>query len=66
MKMFEYKIYDQQDGVNPDDEYGLNFLGKEGWELCAITKSHSEYGGLRFYFKRQTRVAGPTDSPDEE
>lgn len=50
--VWEYKIYDDKDGVNVDDETGLNFLGEEGWELTAISKSHSPYGGHRYYFKR--------------
>lgn len=52
MNKFEYKIYDQKDGVNPDDEVGLNYLGNKGWELVAIRKSDSKYGGYCFYFKR--------------
>jgi hypothetical protein len=47
---YEYRIYDQKDGINPDHEHELNWLGKQGWELVAIRKS--DHYGHRFYFKR--------------
>ncbi len=50
---WEYNIYDEKDGVNPDNENELNYLGDLGWELVAIRRSDSEYGGYRYYFKRQ-------------
>ena len=53
MKQFEYKVYDQANGINPDSEYELNELGSQGWELVAIRRSDSEYGGYKFYFKRE-------------
>lgn len=54
MKQFEYKVYDQKDGINPDSEYELNELGIQGWELVSIRRSDSEYGGYKFYFKRES------------
>jgi hypothetical protein len=52
-RRWEYKIYDTVDGVNPDCEQEMDGLGSHGWELVAIRKSDSPYGGWRYYFKRQ-------------
>lgn len=58
---WEYKIIDDAEGVNPDAEESLNFLGEEGWELCAILE-YPVYRGSpllhlgnwrKWYFKRQ-------------
>jgi hypothetical protein len=50
---YEYKTYDQKDGVNPDDEHELDYLSRKlSWELVAIRKGDSPYGGYKFYFKR--------------
>lgn len=59
MKKWEYKIIDNALGVNPDDTVGLNYLGEEGWELVAVRKSDCEYGGWKFYFKREVEVKPP-------
>jgi hypothetical protein len=53
MKKYEYQMYDQKDGINPDSVYELDELGWKGWELVAIRKSDSEFGGFCFYFKRE-------------
>ena len=53
MRKFEYQIYDQTDGVNPDSRYELDELGEQGWELVAIRPSDRSVGGYKFYFKRE-------------
>lgn len=50
MKKFEYKIINSMLDGNPDSEYELNEIGKEGWELCAILP---EINTTKFYFKRK-------------
>lgn len=51
---WEYKIIDSAQGINPDSEDGLNYMGSTGWELTAIRRSDNPFGGYRYYFKRQT------------
>jgi len=61
----EYRIYDEGDGINPDDVFELNELGAEGWQLVAIKEytrvmgekgTRSEWGHRchRWYFSRWT------------
>lgn len=51
---YEYKIIEDQYDGSCDNEYELNELGKEGWELCAIKVSHWT-GNSFFYFKREIK-----------
>ncbi len=53
-QIYEYKIIDDAVDGNPDDEFELNELGKEGWELCAINSSYR--GSRRWYFKRRINI----------
>lgn len=55
--MFEYKIIDTGIDGNPDSEFELNELGKDGWELVTI---QPEFNIKRFYFKREKEVNGNT------
>ena len=47
---WEYKIIETGDGGNPDDEYEMNELGRDGWELVTVKIEHT--GAERWYFKR--------------
>ena len=47
---FEYKIIDPEEDGNPDSEYELNELGKDGWQLVGIDTLHVPY--QRYYFVR--------------
>ncbi len=47
---WEYKIIDDQVDGNPDNEWELNNLGLDRWELVAIKSVAS--GSTRWYFKR--------------
>ena len=65
----EYKIIDSNTDGNPDSEYELNELGKDGWELCAIMP---QVNTVRFFFKRfvttiyfpEQTPSGSADCPD--
>lgn len=48
---WEYFIVDTSKDGNPDNEYELNELNKEGWEL--ITIKIEVNGSERWYFKRK-------------
>ena len=48
--LWEYKIIDTSKDGNPDSEYELTELGKEGWEL--VTIKIDSFGNERWYFKR--------------
>ena len=57
MDIFEYKIIEPNRDGSPDNEFELNGLGEEGWELVAIKKgfiNHNDtiYETDFFYFKR--------------
>jgi len=59
MKKFEYKIIDGSiNTVKKDDEFVLNELGKEGWELISFIEGKAKNSGLGakrlyYYFKRE-------------
>jgi hypothetical protein len=46
----EYKIIDTKTDGNPDDEYELNELAKEGWNLVCVKPIFD--GSERYYFRR--------------
>ena len=56
---WEYRIIDSMVDGNPDGQYELNELGKDGWELCGIL---TQINTTRFYFKRlATQIYESTD-----
>ena len=58
---WEYQIINSAIDGNPDNEFELNELGKEGWELCGIL---CQINNTKFYFKRL--VTQRYQAPDKE
>lgn len=44
--------YKQLEEYGPSDEYTLDRLGDEGWELVTVIRKHVDGGPFVFYFKR--------------
>lgn len=44
--------YKQLEEYGPSDEYTLDRLGDEGWELVTVIRKHVDGGAFVFYFKR--------------
>lgn len=42
MNKFEYKIINMYPLVDPNIESFLNYLGSQGWEICAYYKSYND------------------------
>jgi len=55
---YEYMIIDDMIGGNLDCQEELNYLGEDGWELCAIVHNTfvGNIGNNRYYFKRKIEV----------
>ena len=53
---YEYQIIDSAVDGNPDSEFELNELGKEGWQLVGILP---QINRTRFYFMRFVVTISP-------